>query len=535
VIETQAHQPADSLGLLPYRIWIGVTGHRRLTPEPKLLEHVRKLIHEIRRAHQISRRTEVRLGVISGLAEGADRIVARAVLDEPGAILEAALPLSPDDYSNDFATVDSKEEFRELLQRASSATVVGESMSGREAAYARVGEYIVSRADVVIALWDGKAARGKGGTANVVALARSHHVGLVWIRPSGDYQIQREGDLGAGVGLNDIDAYNRLRIDSPRLREGLRRRIDNWLLEARQTDLPIEPIETILRWAGPVFSRADDIASKRQRRYLFWSHAILVLATIAVSLVALISIFNPMPRLAALEAVTLIGVLVIVYYVRRKRLHSWWIHSRLLAEHVRAALFLAVLAAALPSRDAVLFLSPERSLDWVSRSLRDLWLDRPKVNLQRASLQSLKDFLTKSWMEDQLDYYRRTGAAHLRSERRLTVGIVALFSLALALAVIHAIEITPLANFQRIILLCCLVLPAAAAAISGIHAQGEHTRNADRFAQIAKQLELAAGRLSRAPTREALFSAAVKAAGLMLEEQQQWFGVMEFHDVELHV
>ena len=68
--------------------------------------------------------TPSRLGVVSSLAVGADRVVAHEVLAEKGARLEATLPFPREEYLRDFTTAASREEFLELLGQASAVTVV---------------------------------------------------------------------------------------------------------------------------------------------------------------------------------------------------------------------------------------------------------------------------------------------------------------------------------------------------------------------------------------------------------------------------
>ncbi|MBC7286792.1 MAG: hypothetical protein H5T86_01865 [Armatimonadetes bacterium] len=52
---------------------------------------------------------------------GADGLVARVVLAREGARLIVPLPLPVEEYLEDFATEESKAEFRELLGRAEEA------------------------------------------------------------------------------------------------------------------------------------------------------------------------------------------------------------------------------------------------------------------------------------------------------------------------------------------------------------------------------------------------------------------------------
>lgn len=111
------------------------------------------------------------LVAVSGLAEGADRLVAQRVLARPGGRLVALLPLDPADYVADFADVASVQEFTELLGAADEYEVVRGAPSDdwtREAAYERAGHAMLDRCDVLLALWDGEPGRGRGGTAEMV-------------------------------------------------------------------------------------------------------------------------------------------------------------------------------------------------------------------------------------------------------------------------------------------------------------------------------------------------------------------------------
>jgi hypothetical protein len=103
--------------------------------------------------------------VVSALAEGADRLVAKKVLTNKDARLEVALPLPEEEYLEDFKDEASKEEFLCLLGQASETPWQALDGLDREVAYERAGRYVVDRCDALIALWDGKKSRGRGGTA----------------------------------------------------------------------------------------------------------------------------------------------------------------------------------------------------------------------------------------------------------------------------------------------------------------------------------------------------------------------------------
>lgn len=114
---------------------------------------------------------DAELEVWSSLAEGADRVIARQLL-ERGAALIAVLPLEPDDYRRDFTATESLAEFDHLLARAHQVHIVDPGEPTREAAYEAAGLAVVDAVDVLIALWDGGGSRGRGGTAEIVDEAR---------------------------------------------------------------------------------------------------------------------------------------------------------------------------------------------------------------------------------------------------------------------------------------------------------------------------------------------------------------------------
>lgn len=146
-------------------LWVGVTGHRALARPEAVAAEVDAVLDRLVAG---SGQTIV---VVSGLAEGADRLVARQVLARSGARLVALLPFEPVDYVVDFADAASVEEFTDLLAGADEHEVITGAPSDdwtREAAYERAGHAMLDRCDVLVALWDGQPAKGRGGTAEMV-------------------------------------------------------------------------------------------------------------------------------------------------------------------------------------------------------------------------------------------------------------------------------------------------------------------------------------------------------------------------------
>ncbi len=189
------------MSLTAARLVVGVTGHRKLAGWGRLAARIDAALDQIvsprpddgaSRTTSGSRstssrtassakglpeepsigKTALRFVVLSPLAEGADRLVAERVLAREGAELEAILPMSEADYERDFATDASRSEFRSFLAKAAAIHRLPAS-SNRAEAYAAAGRFVVDHCDILIAIWDGKAGDGPGGTADTIAYAQS--------------------------------------------------------------------------------------------------------------------------------------------------------------------------------------------------------------------------------------------------------------------------------------------------------------------------------------------------------------------------
>jgi len=154
---------------------VGVTGHRSLIAVPALADGIRKALNEIQRSFPAGPLT-----IVSSLAEGADRLVASIALDDFAARMVVVLPLAEDDYEKDFETEKSKSEFRSLIAAATEVVRIN-SQATRESAYESAGRTLLARSHALIAVWDGAGARGRGGTGEVVALARGRHLPIAWV------------------------------------------------------------------------------------------------------------------------------------------------------------------------------------------------------------------------------------------------------------------------------------------------------------------------------------------------------------------
>jgi hypothetical protein len=151
---------------------IGVTGHQDLPAAA--IDHARIRVEEILGG------LKTPLVGYSSLAEGADQLVASEIL-KAGGELHIVVPC--EHYETTFEETVAK-EYERLLRSAAVVTQLPYPEPSSEA-YDAAGAWIAEQCDVMIAVWDGQPARGRGGTADAVAHARalSKDVHIVW--PSG--------------------------------------------------------------------------------------------------------------------------------------------------------------------------------------------------------------------------------------------------------------------------------------------------------------------------------------------------------------
>jgi hypothetical protein len=180
-----------------HRLRVGIVGHRhnRLRAEdvPALIARVGQILERVdavargQRGATKGQQDNV-LSVTSALADGADRIGARAALAR-GCALECPLPFQRDEYEKDFDGPQSRNEFREMLEAAETVWELAGSRRDAAGAYAAVGAAVLDHSDLLLAIWDGKDARGRGGTAEIVRAA-ADRMPVVWIHPDPTVEVR---------------------------------------------------------------------------------------------------------------------------------------------------------------------------------------------------------------------------------------------------------------------------------------------------------------------------------------------------------
>jgi hypothetical protein len=161
------------------------------------------VLDSIERSHP-----EQNFRLISPLAEGADRLVARQVLARPGCELIVPLPIPREEY---LANNELGDEFRELIARANEVIELPPAES-REASYDRAGHYVLDHCDLLLTLWNGEAASGRGGTGDIVARARARQHPIAWIFVNNG---TRKSSARREAGSTVFENWDRLRTIDP--------------------------------------------------------------------------------------------------------------------------------------------------------------------------------------------------------------------------------------------------------------------------------------------------------------------------------
>jgi hypothetical protein len=449
---------------------VGVTGHRDLSPTgvTRTREAVRQLLESLQQ-----RLTDVEVQVACGLAEGADQLVADVALDL-GIAVQAVLPMPRELYREDF-TGEALVAFERLLD--DSRVTVHElplppGMDGRAAStpgperdrlYARLGDYLARRSNLLLALWDGQVNGLKGGTGDVLLtyLGASPPDGtfagelellpgddaaaadsslVIWLRVDrGREQSSLAGSvryLAGGIGVGRVLSYASEpstiaarfsalcgHLAEYRNLDGAGKLGPGWsLFDSLEGESLPDTLPSRLRSIDDLYLRVDALALYNQRR----SDRTFALFGLMAATMGLL--FLLYAKIAALK-VFLVGYLALfaggflAYRAVSKRLwFSRHLTFRVLAESLRVHFFMA-LAGTDERKDSsrLLDLTGIRrfpGFGWLLDALRvvvPLSNDPPPSNARRIEL------VKRLWIDDQAAYFRRKihglHAEHERLER----------------------------------------------------------------------------------------------------------------------
>ena len=154
---------------------IAVTGHRQIRITDDLINSINSTLKVL-----LDQFNESEIYLLSALAEGSDQLVAKLAMQFPGVKLIVPLPLSVDEYLEDFGAEESKQQFLELLKNANEIIPLT-PVKNNQMAYHNLGEYLINECDCLIAIWNGIFTNKIGGSGEVVNMAINAKKPVYWI------------------------------------------------------------------------------------------------------------------------------------------------------------------------------------------------------------------------------------------------------------------------------------------------------------------------------------------------------------------
>src|SRR5712691_5873448 len=147
---------------------IGISGHQQIGDEATIefvSQQLRELLSKFQRLRGEQGQNVV---VYSALAIGTDRLFVKTAL-RLGIPVEVVIPCSQ--YAGIYESAEIRKEYHDLLSRCQQVHELP-FLECSEDAYLAAGHWIVDHSDLIILVWNGYPAGGKGGTADIACYAR---------------------------------------------------------------------------------------------------------------------------------------------------------------------------------------------------------------------------------------------------------------------------------------------------------------------------------------------------------------------------
>lgn len=482
---------------LPVFHVIGFTGHRTVENEAGVRAAIRDVLTSLR-----TEQPSVEWLALSSIAAGSDLMFATSVR-ALGMGWEAILPLPPVEFRRDFDE-QTWRDVEALLAQAEHVRVIGER-TRRDDAYLDGGMETVNGCDVLLTVWDGEPARGRGGTAEIVAYAREMGRPVIII-DSRSLSVRREN-------------FERLKIGDRHLQQF------NTLPPFAATTKAAEPNRKVVDAFQRKVDHAATHGAPHFRRLISITVGLHVTATaLAAATVALDLHFAALPWAKLLCLVGAVGVALLV---RHHHQQLDWMRCRLAAEITRSALATWGLPRSLRLFD---------DFDWAGleplrRSL-DV-LQRRATRAQPAGFDEFKQRYIAERIDGQLAYFARQEGRAVPLLGRLRAG----FGLSSVLAIIftaayavHSSTGAAAPDWVRdgLFELAPIVLPVLAAAFISLVSINDLHRRVARYKEMRVRLETARKEAVFVQTWGSLERVVAKAERALLQEVFEWHSITSF-------
>jgi hypothetical protein len=590
---------------IPFVLSVGVTGHRAEVLAEGDVERIRERVRETLQlleaaAHGLLERERdcfapgpARLRFVSPIADGADQIAAELAL-ELGWELQAILPFARDVYRASLANDAARERFDALIGRAACLLELPGDPDDSLDAYIMTGRATVAHCDVLIAVWDGKPPRGRGGTGEVVQLALTRGTAIIHVplQPERDSRVlwaavdptvvSVADDPGVARPLDrhDVDAlltgllmppveqqeqeflkrftterirYYRARIEYPLLlaaagvkqfkprnftdkyySEQIR---DEWqryrvgCAEAHNILAPIDLLENAYSWA-------DRLATHFAQTYRSGHIFNFVLGGVAVCLG--LSAFM-MPHLkfeeALFEMFITIAIILNAHVGTKNEWHRRWLDYRQLAERLRPMRTLKLLGIAAPDPPGT-ETNPiaKRWIEWYAGGI---WrgMGCPSGSIDAPCAARLAQAIADHEVEPQVSYHERHAEQIEKLDHRLeqigTCLFIATLLVSIATIIAYGFNFDFVNTYGNWFTLVSAGFPALGTAVFGIRFQADFGGDAVRSMATANTLRQIDEELRKDVTLTRAADLAEQAGRIMLADLDEWQLVNQQRDLSV--
>ena len=382
-----------------------------------------------------------------------------------------------------------------MLNRACKTTILKEAgpETGldevRAQAYEAAGRYVVDHCDLLIAVWDGKPARGRGGTAEIVAYAREKKRPLIVVSSLDPYDLRLE----KGSGLNS-QAFIRLGVFNS---FNIAAKVQDAYVGNMHRDLFANPEgerldgavkERIRSGLLPWYVRASSIAKQSQKNYLRAGLLVYSLSPLAVAAVALAILVPKLASPAFVVEFFLLGIILLVILTSdRRRTHQNWIEARFLAERIRSAVFLTACGVQASSLVHIRALRPQlESGEWALQAFDEIMRRMGPVEpCDQAGCDLGIAYVRRHWLQDQIQFHVSKAKRSQKAGHRLEKTGWFIFVAAIIAAGWHLVDLflghpEIFAWLGKPLVFLAVVLPAIGATLGGIRGHREYSRLAKR-------------------------------------------------------
>jgi hypothetical protein len=415
---------ARALSVIPFAV--GITGHRDLRPPDvaALRAEVVKIFAGMRR-----RMPSTPLLLLTGLAEGADQLVAEVALEQNVSVV-AVLPMPLDIYRTTMAE-PAQTLLEALLARASLQIMLpighhtSEELRTNEVAradcYEALAVFLTRHSQALIALWDGKPSDRRGGTAQVVEAVRTGNgrggvvFHVVTPRLSSSGPISAVATVPLYVDVSGRRQYTQVECHFERFnREALQLAAQPGSHLIEDQSLPLSAFQTRLQ---SVYLCADAISVRANRLRQAFLLGILVTAvagTLFYGVHGELLAHNPWIWLSFPSFVVIAATLHTL--ARLFHVEERYLDARSLAEAIRVQFFWQM--AGIKESVAPYYLMHHRTeVDWIRFALANVWLLHQGADEETAMAPRCRVALDH-WVRDQEAWFRRKANAQSRIVHR---------------------------------------------------------------------------------------------------------------------